>query len=179
MACEREDLWFIPVAAVALALVPCTQIEYVSAPLRVADFQHRTVQDDSLAPISGGHGTCIVCCLMLLMLSAELHVVTGRHLVQECGHLVLGPHFLLMGACQAHPSAIDLPDVHPRRGGQIWRKQVPDILLQACNFHHASMNDMTDVLHKVRLLCQRHIALQLHGGLYLSCRCEEVRDMLI
>ena len=43
---------------------------------------------------------------------------------------MLGPHFLLMGACQAHPAAIDLPDVHPGRGGHVRRKQVPDILLQ-------------------------------------------------
>ena len=53
-------------------------------------------------------------------------------LVQKGGHLILGAHFLLMGACQAHPSAVDLPNVHPWRGCMIWSQQVPDILLQAC-----------------------------------------------
>ena len=35
-----------------------------------------------------------------------------------------------MGTRQANPSAVDLPDVHPRRGALVWRQQVPNVLLQ-------------------------------------------------
>ena len=32
------------------------------------------------------------------------------------------------------------PDVHPRRGRQIWRQQVPYVLLHASNIKHALMS---------------------------------------